>query len=715
MTNNIENSRILDRLISSDFDEAFELARQTQITWDELIVLYQKSAPRRRKVRKPSLFKSADFWNSKLPFFHLDKVLSSPLRVPFWTGYFSNDNFCNDELSEYLWHLAKDEFVRQFKLSWGFKHPNFIQSIQKVGKNNQAADIFHNDLKWILKEHGQICSEERADNAAILQYTFGDVLMGYALEYYAVKQDKGVEGNKERQTAIEIALIEDLDRIMKEFSLGKNEIIVPFDSNEELQQAFESNRVRHKWLKPESRRVQTLAKYAQISWLIKRAVNRKIRTSDIERYLSGYADIESVGSKFAIVTNHLFTRFQRNDYKGWLEEFYINGEHDVEKPVARNSVKASLKTFEFYGFPSEFKFPENKFTAQNLLQLLKDFSVFKGPHERQFLFDPDTKEFRHVHTWNNPPQSFARLFGSNESISLFDYKELMQRIGKYYQWEDHKARFLLSFLTLDLDKELPTQWIWRPFLKVGDKVILLGSFMKDRRWENLMLNRFKYEKEPEGIIRQLSAGFEEVIRKAFDEQGFITKAGHRFKNSLGETGEVDALAYKDGYLFVIEAKQGRRSNDFSYAADIESNKLDGQATEQLLKIERYITMDWDALKEEWPALRRRELSRTRIILLIVTDGFEADRIEFTNGVRKISFLELKVLLSNTKEKLFKDYLKMAEARSGRNPDFDEEALKEMKELEWDLWDGQSEVQGDTLCKRIDENAVWKEYESLWRF
>lgn len=718
MTNNTENTSILEYLIAGKFDDAFELARQDKTSSTDLIVLYQKAHANAKKKKSSffGLFGIAEYWNSQLPFYHLDQILKSPLRVPFWTGYFSNDKFCSEELTEYLWYLSKDEFVKHFKLSWDFNRPNFIQSIQQLGAKDHAAALFNNEIKWVLMQWEQTLVEEDADNKEIVQFTFGDVLMGYALYHYAFKQDDQIAGDKEHQTRVEIALIEDIGRILKAFISSESGINVPFDSNEELQQVFESNRVPHKWLETNKEPRAIQKKYLVISQLITRAINRKVKTSELGLYLCGYADIVGSGTNSpSLVKNRSFQRFQRNDSKGLLEELYIFASAEISDLAVRNSITSSLKTFEFYGIPKELELDFGKISAQDLLQFLKDFSVFKGPGGRQFVINRETGENLHVSKRTVASEPFSTLFGSNESISMFDYIELIKKIGHYYQWEESKTKSLLSFFTLDLNEELSEQWIWRPFIKVGDKVVLLGSFMKDRRWENLMLNRFKREKVSKGIIRQLSGGFEDAIHRAFDEQGFMTKAGHWFKNSFGETGEIDTLAYKDDCLYVIEAKQGRRSNDFTYAAEVETNKLDGQATEQLLKIERYITMDWDALKEEWPALKGKELSKTRIICLIVTDGFEADRIEFTNGIRKVSFLELKVLLSNTKEKLFKFYLTMAYARSAQNPDFDVKAFKKMKELDWDLWDGQDEIRGNILNKKIDENAVWKEYENLWRF
>jgi hypothetical protein len=111
MTNRIENTSILEHLIAGEFDGAFELAKRNQTSFEELIAIYQKAHANAKKNKSLffGLFGIVGFWNSQLPFFHLEKVLKSPLQVPFWTGYFSDDQFCNDALTEYLWYLAKDE------------------------------------------------------------------------------------------------------------------------------------------------------------------------------------------------------------------------------------------------------------------------------------------------------------------------------------------------------------------------------------------------------------------------------------------------------------------------------------------------------------------------------------------------------------------------------------------------------------------------------
>lgn len=707
MTNSdSKKSDALKLLVSGSFDDAFMLMRDTRISSDDLVVFYQK-ANAKLKSKKFGLFGIGGFWLSQLPFFHLDKILISPLRVPFWTGYFSNDRFCNDGLTEYLWHLNKEEFVKHFKLSFKPEWKGFIESIERLSVLDREAAIFFEEIKWVLKELEDIEVEEKEDTDAILQFVFGDVLMGYVLEYYAVKQDKGVEANKEHQTAIEIALIEDLDRVLKEFSDLK-EIQLLFDSNEELQQVFESNRVPHKWLEPDKRQGSILPKYAQIHWLIGRAIQRKVRTSNIERYLSGYAKIEITGSGHTIASNHAFARFLRNDRKGLLEEFYINPPNDL---MQRNSIVSSLKTFEFYGFPVELEFPDGTSKLSELLQLLKDFSVYKGPHERQFWGIPGNDDFRYLFTKNEPPKPFSELFGSNESISLFEFEDLKEKIKTYYGWEERKATNLLSLVTLDVAKPVPRRWLWRPFLRFQDQVVLVGSFMKDRRWENLLLNRLKFEKDIPEITRLLSKGFENVIKAAFDKQGFLTLANHQFRSSTGETGEIDLLALKDNHLYVIEAKQGIRSNDFAHAAGVETIKVDGQAAEQLMKIERYLRKDWDVFEAKWPALGEVDLNTLQLTSLIVTDGFEGDRLEMYHGIRKLSFLELKVVLSNTKRKLYSDYLRLASARSSNNSNFNIESLDQ--QFEWDFWDGQTNISGEVLTKRIDDNAVWNEFNQLW--
>ena len=157
-------------------------------------------------------------------------------------------------------------------------------------------------------------------------------------------------------------------------------------------------------------------------------------------------------------------------------------------PFKRDSIETDLKVFEFYGIPKNLELPPHRVDLEKVLSVLKHFSTYKGLPERT------TSQGKTLFIHNKADEAFNQLFGTNESITMFEYNQLKKGITDYFNWPEMEVDFLLNFLTYDVNKDDPPRlWIQRPFLKINDQIIWLGTFLKDRRWNNILLNRIRKE------------------------------------------------------------------------------------------------------------------------------------------------------------------------------------------------------------------------------
>ena len=115
---------------------------------------------------------------------------------------------------------------------------------------------------------------------------------------------------------------------------------------------------------------------------------------------------------------------------------------------------------------------------------------------------------------NEGDKQFVELFGSNESITLFDFEKLSLGIYTYFKWTEQETQSILSFLTFEItSSQLPYSWVSRPFIKYKNQIRWLGSFLKDRRWDNIFLNKFKRDNEFKWLVNTLSKNFKKKIEE----------------------------------------------------------------------------------------------------------------------------------------------------------------------------------------------------------
>lgn len=693
----LHETKISKALADKDFDSLFRLFLDEEFTATELLIFYK---------RKDKILSEPSFWNSQLPHFHLQAIAESDFKITFLDSYFSSDLHCNHELNKHLIFIVKDDFIKFVKLWTVFNLPNFHKSIDNLGLEHVAKE-----LDIIIKAQKKIKEEACIDEEKLLQFSLDEIALAFTLSYYKFKQSSETLSNKRWQTQIEMALVGEFDNIISIFK-GKPNTMLQFDCNEELQKVFQRNEAPHHTLGKTGLWTQVETKFQNLYLLIDRMLDRNLRKRQIQLYLSGYFDFETtILNPAQLKSNNSYRIFKINDNKTSPEEHYFIDLkiEDIlkHKVLSKTDIASSLNCLSFYGIPEVIQHNGNEIDIKKALQLLKHFSVYKGPVERTIF--PD-KSFIIM---NQSDEKFRELFGSNESITLFDYDKLAKGIEIYFNWTEQKTQDILSFLTFDFSStNLPYSWISRPFLKFHNKILWLGSFLKDRRWDNIFINKLKRDFEFKLHVKSIATNFERKIEELFKRNAFATISSLPFKSSNGQTGDFDVLAFKDKCLIVCEAKTGIRSDEYIHAATSEAVRLEGCAADQLVKAIQNIKEDWTSLKSKLEITETIEIEDVKIIPLIVTDYFEGDLHLYKNNILKTSLLELNVNLNNEKKDLLGMYMMMQSFMNTFNSNLNE---NRKVQTDWDLWNGQNKCSVENLIQNIQSNEIWKELESVWKF
>lgn len=689
----------INELISNQFfNEVKSSFRKSDLTSVDLIQIYK-----RQNRKKPRLFDQVEFWQSELPLLYLNELMVSELKSNFLHKYFSKNEHANDQLNLCLFLNFEDGFLRYYKLNSSFLLSSFRASLSRISLDVPELRELTIVSQFLHEASDLLDKRQAEDNNLLLQLDFNELFMGLALYYQHIKYNPKMIGKKSEQFKKENAL---LDLVQHVISLKKNsEFDFNFSPNNKLQEEFMRYQDPHPILGKEGLSLPLDKVYKLVFEIADHFIEFTKQKNLIELYQCGYADTGPIVSKrIDLQPNEEFKRFHRNDYKKEVEEFYFletTLEKLVNDPLKRISIKSDLKMFDFYGIPTDVDINKDKVDLEKVLSLLKRFSVFKGPPERT-IFEDKTFIIN-----NKADTSFRTLFGTNESLSSFNHAQLKEGIAEYFGWPEMEVDFLLRFLTFDLiEGELPHHWIQRPFLKINDQIIWLGTFLKDRRWSNITLNKLKKElsrKDPSSreYLEEIATNLEIKVENVFKSAGFKTVQGLEYKFERKIIGELDVVAFKDNHLFICEVKSGERSHDFSYAAHRELVKLDEGAVHQL---KRAID-NKDLYFKQLQAKLGREIGQkiVKIIPMIVTDTFEGDQYFTEKEIRKVSLLEIDVILKNKKKELFEAYQFYESFANSKGSESKTQA-------DWNLWNSSESLSCDRFLEIIDNNEVWSEFK-----
>ncbi|CCH49485.1 PDDEXK family nuclease [Pseudodesulfovibrio piezophilus] len=157
-----------------------------------------------------------------------------------------------------------------------------------------------------------------------------------------------------------------------------------------------------------------------------------------------------------------------------------------------------------------------------------------------------------------------------------------------------------------------------------------------------------------------SANMEHSLAQRFESQGYKAIASWDYKNGESQKGEVDVIAYKDGYLFIVEAKLTYFRTDVE-AIYRHEQELEG-AVGQLNRALEAIKANFNELRQS--LMINEDLSDLQIVPLIVSNSPEFDFKKYS-GIPKLSQFELQCLLdpgafifAKTQMSIYNEYCKL---------------------------------------------------------
>jgi hypothetical protein len=370
-----------------------------------------------------------------------------------------------------------------------------------------------------------------------------------------------------------------------------------------------------------------------------------------------------------------------NDNKNrYLDNYFIE-EINPNNGFIKNAIKMSVKYFDFNKLPLLYiyksKRNKHKIDFEKIFKLLHTFSLYFGTQEKEV------------------PTKFRKLFGTGLLLHT-EYIQLTANISKYFEWSLEEAEQIIDFLTLntDLKTKRNADITITPFVRIGDKIIWISNLMEEVRWSIQMHQRL-LQTDYSHTNAEDQKSLEKEIADKFSLQNFNALSSHKYKN-----GEIDTIAYKNGYLFLIELKSTFFVEDAKRMASYFETKI-RYAQKQLLRGEKDIRDNF----EEYKKLLKidRPFEKLKIIPIIVSNTFDNDRLLNSSNIYSISLIELIIILTNSKKSITKIKIN---GRYGYAP-----YISGHNHIVDNLWQ-KDECMPEDIINAIDNNIVWDFIEPI---
>lgn len=204
----------------------------------------------------------------------------------------------------------------------------------------------------------------------------------------------------------------------------------------------------------------------------------------------------------------------------------------------------------------------------------------------------------------------------------------------------------------------------KPFIKNGDKYIWGYSSLKFKDLSKILtMNIFANPQIKENFIKKKADKFEEKISDLFKLAEF--KSTFKVTPKKSEQHDIDVVAYKDGYLFVVETKITYFRSTYT-EIQLHTEGALKKAEEQLKLRIKDIDKYMNNIKTKL-GIKKAEIKK--IIPLIITNSFEGISVR-ENGMFKLSEYELESYLQYKSPESLLKMIKM---------DYYWEAIKEKEE------------------------------------
>lgn len=738
------NEQLLELLKNQAYDECLQLLKENS-TEDFATLVLESKVYKKGKLKKA-------FWESELINHTIPLLLKSEDRIDLLHPYFSFKTPPNKKLLLKIWKQDSKLFVSLFKRFQRFQHNSWIDALENMSTSivptkQLAVENLIQEFKLVQDLENSIAVERTADFQSLTNIPIDKVLMGFCFAHAAMMESQEIIGDNTRKKELDMAIVTTLDLFLKYLKERPQTHSFSIKENQALQKEWEYFRPKHK---SETYKVVTYENdptYIKIQKVINKDISRQSKRYFISAYTAEMCSLNGSNYLFAKY-NDKHSSFKKDDSKSGFEEcyFFMNslakdagikeGQFDLlsitkfpKISFVEQAVMTQVSNFNFYQIP--LKIPNTDINLKLALLNLTEFSRYKSPMSRIFhrSIDPSKKvnweikpdEYVPVTVINKPPQYFSQIFGGNEAISVFDYKSLLKSLRTYYKKPITIIKDNLDFLICDLNNPNKLSgWLQRPFIKVGDKVFWLGRLLKDRRWDIILRNKLKEDKTYaeaavyNTLIQKIDYSLETATGKVFQDKHFSVDIGWEFSNPSDpkkEGGDIDVIAYKDKFLFVVQIKNSGHSNAIRQASYIEDKQLMNQAAKQLDKSLYFIHNNWSTVQEKFNFTHHK--SEITIFPLIVTNVYNGDYKTF-KSYDKISLFELYIIMNNAKKGLYHSLSHLF--TSDRNsPSFNLTGIKILFDNDFDLWNKETVLNPSTIIKCIQSDSVWKDLELIKNF
>ncbi len=315
------------------------------------------------------------------------------------------------------------------------------------------------------------------------------------------------------------------------------------------------------------------------------------------------------------------------------------------------------------------KFEVNK-TQYSILNVSKFFSEYSGNNYFRW-FKPliQKQAISNILECEDLMQVFFENLNNKRDIKWLrhdSYNRINEKIA--YQRNEINSETILNLFINQPKQEkqfnrfqIKNNLFTKPFLKYGDHLFSFTSIFANTRHYTFLFDNILNQNKDCILINQLSDKFENRISYEFYSKGFqtllmINKSGlvaisetsenKKFSNKIsGESGDIDTLAYKNGCLFIIEAKLAPLRVTMQDTHHEIHNAFTKGAS-QLSKIIRYIEDDFNNIKNKLD-IKEQTFNEIKIFSLIISTSLETDHELICWGDKhflKISWHELFLIL-----------------------------------------------------------------------
>ena len=267
------------------------------------------------------------------------------------------------------------------------------------------------------------------------------------------------------------------------------------------------------------------------------------------------------------------------------------------------------------------------------------------------------KELRWKETCMSESENFEQYFNKlkklnqdNSFVRIEKYSDLVDMCRNLTKVSEDDAHTIIDFHTINLKNNKSRRLDQRPIIRVGEICLILPWFMKLINTHILILNN---------LIQNvnLKKTFGKLVEEKLVEE-FCEPFNAKSFNQVKEKGDYDCLAYKDGVLFVIQAKATH------IRASLKDNFLFTER--EITKAKRQIDKNLVDLNENFEVIRNKlkiketSIGQLQIFPLIVTTSFEKDGETLVSSfdpkykIHKISLFELQIILRGEEQNMF-DY------------------------------------------------------------